>query len=70
MTFAQIINTIPQFYIIFAWKQPKFYMKIAQNFFPEFWGARAPLLRVWCWPKYQLEKLLITISWQEKLPLH
>jgi len=36
MTFARRIKKIPEFYMIFAQKVPKFYIFIARNFFPEF----------------------------------
>jgi len=42
MIFAWKNSKIPQFYI-FDPKMPTFYIKIALSFFPEFWGARAPI---------------------------
>jgi len=39
MTYAQKINQIPEFYMIFVRKLPEFYMTIAQKiFFRKFWG--------------------------------
>ena len=42
--FSRKINQIPEFYMIFAWKTPEFYIIIARKyFFSNFRGARAPL---------------------------
>ena len=43
MIFAGKINKIPEYYMIFARKMPKFYIKIARKiFFSKFWGSHAP----------------------------
>ena len=31
-----------EFYMIFTQKMSEFYMKIAQKYFPKFWGAHMP----------------------------
>jgi len=50
MIFARKITKIPEFYIIFARKMPEFFIIIAGKiFFPNFRGARPPLLRLWKW---------------------
>jgi len=38
MTFARKINKIPEFYLIFARKMAKFYMMIAREIFPDYFG--------------------------------
>jgi len=44
MTFARKINTIPEFYMIFARKMPEFYTIIARKIFSPEFGGHVPSL--------------------------
>ena len=46
MIFANKINKIPKFYMIFARKMPEFYMIIAREFFYRIWGTCDPPLEL------------------------
>jgi len=53
---------MPEFYTIFAQKMPEFYIIIARKmFFPEFWGARAPISYAYVLVCFELQNTNLTM---------